>query len=302
MATVSAPSRWLRESAVVIAALAVGYATQAVAWHLWVPAPKPETYSAAFLFYLPMYYHAEPGDGPATAALARLEETAGLPLTSEFIGLFPVMAAGAKTNSVNETDRLIARAGLELVRAKPRRLLAMFAKEGVSYLTKPQWEFHRDTDPWDQRWQFMRERLRALDMRREEVSAGFGNDAWWKTETLADRHLSPIEGLRAWLPSWSFVMRLPGVLLSIGLASTVVALVWRRQRSTPIVATCLFIIGAFVLTNFSQGFDPRYSEIWRYLSLVIVAFTALTWPNPALTNQERSGIIDLHPPERRWSL
>jgi hypothetical protein len=275
---------WAREGVTVLAAFAVGYAVQSAAWHVWIPAPKPPTYSAAFLFYLPMYYHAEPGDGPATAALARLEESAGLPLTSDFIGLFPVMAAGAKAHAVKETDRLIARAGLELLTAKAGRLLAMFGREGVQYLRRPGLTVERSTDPWDARWRFMRDRLRDLDQRREQTSAGFGNDAWWRTETLADRHVSMVVWLRSWLPSWSMLLRLPGVLLVCGLAATAVSIAFARQHCAPCLTACLFVIGAFIITNFSQGFDPRYSETWRYLSLVMIALTVLAWPQRALTN------------------
>jgi hypothetical protein len=275
---------WGRDVGVAGAAFTVGYVLQSFVWYAWVPAPKPATYSAAFVFYLPMYYHAEPQDGPATTALARLEESAGLPLTTDYIGLFPVMAAGAKANAVEETDRLIARAGLELLAAKPRRLLEMFEREGMLYMRRPALTFERSTDSWDSRWQFMRERLRDLDRRRQETSAGFGNDAWWRTETLGDRHLGVVVWLRSLLPSWSVLVRLPGMLLLVGLAATIVSVLFRRESAAPALAACLFVIGAFVVTNFSQGFDQRYSEIWRYLSLVMVALATLTWPRPALTN------------------
>ena len=124
----------------------------------------------------------------------------------------------------------------------------------------------------------MRERLQALDQRREETSARFGNDAWWRTETLGDQHVPLVVRLRSWLPSWSMVLRLPGVLLLCGFAATLVSLVFRRQQSSATLTACLFVLGAFVITNFSQGFDARYSEIWRYLSLVMVGLTILAWP------------------------
>jgi hypothetical protein len=267
-----------RELVVLVASFTAGFMLQSAAWYAWIPAPKPDTYSAAFAFYLPMYYNAEPSDGPATAALDRLEESAGLPLTTKYIGLFPVMAAGVKAHAVKETDRLIAQAGIELLEAKPRRLLVMFARDGALYLTYPKLDLERHTDPWDQRWTFMRGRLQALDQRREETSALFGNDAWWRTATLGDQHLPLVVRLRSWLPPWTMVLRLPGVVILCGFAATLVSLVFRRQQSNATLTACLFVLGAFVVTNFSQGFDARYSEIWRYLSLVMVGLTILAWP------------------------
>jgi hypothetical protein len=114
------------------------------------------------------------------------------------------------------------------------------------------------------------------------TSAGFGHDARWRTETLGDRHVPFVAYLRSALPPWSVVLRLPGGLLVLGLASTAAALAFRRARAGPALTASLFVIGALVITNFSQGFDPRYSEIWRYLSAVVVGLTVLTWRDAAL--------------------
>ncbi|HKE82597.1 MAG TPA: hypothetical protein VKB50_02540 [Vicinamibacterales bacterium] len=291
--------RWIGESAIAVIAMTAGYAAQNVAWSLWVPAPKPDTYSAAFAFYLPMYYNAEPQDGPAVAALDRIEASAGMPLTTQYIGLFPVMAAGVRSNAVKDTDRLIARAGFELLAAKPGRVLAMLLREGTTYLTRPKLGLEFDTDSWDARWQTMRERLRALDKRREAVSADFVNDAWWATESVSDRHVPMVARLRTWLPSWSAALSIPGLVLIIGILSAIVAVVRRQACSAPIVATGLFVVGAFVVTDFSQGFAARYSEIWRFLSLVILGLTSLTWRSGALTNHPGFGIIDA-PHVKTW--
>lgn len=256
-------------------AFAVSYAAQGALWRSWIPVPKPDTYSAAFVFYLPMYYLGTPNDGPASAALDEMEASAGLPLTTKFIGLFPVMAAGAKAHKVAETDRLVALAGLELIRAHPFRLASQFFSEGVKYFQSPTLSFESHTDSWERRWDDMRVRLRGLDARREEVSAGFGNDAWWRTETLADRRVAFVTQLRAILPSWSGVIRLPGSVLLLGLAATLLVLMRKPEHAVTMVAVSLYVTGVWILSSFSQGFDPRYSEVWRYLALLVVGLTCL---------------------------
>jgi hypothetical protein len=255
----------------------VGTSAPNVAWPVWVPAAKPYVYTYVFPLYRAMEESARGSNGEASAELSRV---LGLG-AQERIPFWPALAKTYVEFGPRESDRLVARAALEGLRAAPTRFIANVARtlcaepcSGASVRPVLAVELGR----LGERRERQAGSLAELDAVRRSHSAQFGNDPVVATARLAEGSIPWVERLRGLLGGLEVNVAFPFVAVpTLALVLGAIAALRPGQRALllPVIA---YAITLCVLVAATQGGGERYLEGALLLEAVALTITGFALP------------------------
>lgn len=277
---VARASRWRVTLAMAAAAgvFTAGASVPSLAWPAWVPAPKPYVYTYVFPVFRAMEESGRASNGEASAELARV---LGLG-AGDRIAFWPALARTYVVFGPRESDRLVARAALEALRAAPAHFAAEVARtlcaepcSGAS--VRPVLAVERG------RLAERRERqagtLAELDAVRESHSAQFGNDPVFATARLAEGSVQWVERLRGLLGGFEASVGFPFVTVpALALALGAVA-AWRPGLRALVLPVVAYAIALCLLVSVTQGGGVRYLEGALLLEAVALIVAGLSRPS-----------------------
>jgi len=263
--------RVIAATAAAVGIFAIGASAPNLAWPLWVPAEKPYAYTKVFLFYRAFDELARGSNGEASSEVAR---TLGL-RPEDKLPFWQALGRTYVTHGARESDRLLARAAVEGLRAAP----SQFAEQAALTLCA---EICNGGPAYPvvslERGQVAERRARQLaslvdlDAVRKSHSAQFGNDPVFPTAELAKRSIPWVEYLRERAGAFEATIRLPFLAAPmLALLLIAVAALRPAQRGL-LIPVAAYALALFAVVSVMQGGIVRYLEgvvLMQVVALVI---------------------------------